>query len=319
VSLAELQTHWADNRVLNVQKDPSVTSYKVVEQVKKLLRIRRVGHAGSLDPFATGVLLLCTGRATKIARFLMELDKEYLGTIRLGAETETDDLSGKVLLSRQDFSVSIAEVEKATQVFIGRILQHPPRVSALKQRGRRLYDMARRGEDFETQAREITIYEFKLRAFRFPELDFFVRCSRGTYVRALARDLGRKLGCGAHLSALRRTRVGPFTSENSITMDRLREMANSPGSRPDLGGVLSMDEALIFLPAFTLRAGEEQGILHGRSPSLSQFEVLDTEVRPDENVRILSSQGELLAIGKTPLPEAEQVIRLERVLAVTDG
>jgi tRNA pseudouridine55 synthase len=317
--LAESQIHWADNRVLNVEKSSAVTSYRIVEQVKRLLCVAKAGHAGSLDPFATGVLLVCTGRATKITRFLMELEKEYLGTVRLGIETDTDDLSGEVLSSRKDFYVSEEDVERAVRSFIGRTSQHPPRVSALKQKGKRLYDMVRRGQHFETEAREVTIHDFQLRAFRFPELDFFVRCSRGTYVRALARDLGKKLGCGAHLSALRRTRVGPFDADGSLTLDRLREMNLSPGNQRDSQSVVPMEQALGFLPSFRLRAGEEQGVLWGRSPDLSRFESVDTEAGPNQNVRILSPQGELLAVGKTPSPEAEPVVRLERVLAVADG
>jgi tRNA pseudouridine55 synthase len=249
----------------------------------------------------------------------MEFEKEYLGTIRLGIETDTDDLTGEVLSRREDSSISQEAVEEVARGFVGQISQHPPRVSALKQRGRRFYDMARRGESFETEAREVMIYDFRLHAFRFPELDFSLRCSKGTYVRALARDLGRKLGCGAHLSALRRTRVGPFAAEDSVSLDGLREMVESVGHQLDTRSVASMEEALAFLPAFSLRSGEEQGILYGQSPSLSQFEVFGAEVGANQNVRILSSQGALLAIGKTPAPGAEPIVRLERVLVATNG
>ncbi len=318
MSLVESQSHWADNSVLNLDKGPAVTSYRVVDQLKKLLRIAKAGHAGSLDPFATGVLLVCTGRATKITRFLMELEKEYRGTIRLGIETDTDDLTGEVLSSREDCSVSRDEAERAIQESVGRILQHPPRISALKQRGKRFYDMARRGESFDTEAREIMIHDFQLRAFRFPELEFSLRCSKGTYVRALARDLGRKLGCGAHLSALRRTRVGTFGEQDSTDLDALREAVEGDVGRLNPRSVASMDEALAFLPAFVLRPGEERGILYGQSPSASQFEVLDTGIGANQNVRILSSERELLAVGTTAPPEAEAVVRLQRVLVTTN-
>lgn len=182
-----------------------------------------------------------------------------------------------------------------------------------------MYEMARRGEEFETEPREVTIHEFRLNAFRLPELDFYVRCSKGTYVRALARDLGRKLGCGAHLTALRRTRVGPFSAEDSFRLDQLKKMVEGEEKPVAAPSVSSLEEALAFLPACTLLAGEEQGVLYGQSPSLDQLKTLAPDVGEGQYVRILSSTGALLAIGKTPLAGSEPVVRLEKVLVETHG
>jgi tRNA pseudouridine55 synthase len=308
-----------EDKVLNIDKNASITSYKVVDQLKKLLGISKVGHAGTLDPFATGVLLVCTGRATKITRFLMELEKEYVGTIKFGSETETDDRTGKVIFSKEAFSVSKEDIEKEMSAFLGRILQRPPRVSALKRRGRRFYEMARRGESFETEAREVTVHDFKMLEFRFPSLDFLVRCSKGTYVRALARDMGKRLACGAHLDALRRVRVGPFSVEDATSADSLKHLVEAGGLESCSRSIMSIDEALSFLPACILKESVEEKVVHGRSPSLSEFERPDAAVPANQNVRILSSRGELLAIGRTPSSDRDNTIKLEKVIAEAHG
>jgi tRNA pseudouridine55 synthase len=313
----------ARDRVFNIDKRPSVTSYGTVDQVKRLLGARRVGHAGSLDPFATGVLLVCTERATKITRFLMELDKEYVGTIKLGIETDTDDLTGEVISERRDFAVSRDELEKAVQSFVGTILQRPPKISALKRDGRRLYELARSGTEFETEARPVTVSKFSVVEFRSPEVDVRLTCSRGTYVRSLARDLGKALGCGGHLTALRRTRVGQFAIEGSVTVDELRlavraqrEVSSAPAPASSRGSV-SMGEALSFFPGLLLRDGARGSVLGGRSPVLEDFETPAGFVPAGETVRILSGDGELLAIGRAPSTPDDRVVKLERVLVVT--
>lgn len=298
-----------------VDKKASVTSYGVVDEIKKLLGISKVGHAGTLDPFATGVLLVCTGRATKITRFLMELEKEYVGTIRLGSETETDDLTGKVTSSKEGFWIKREDVEREMSDFLGRILQHPPRVSALKQRGRRLYELARRGATFETEARQVVIHDLRMLAFRFPELDFLVKCSKGTYVRALARDIGKKLGCGAHLRALRRVKIGPFDVKEAITIERLKDMVETGRNEGCARSALSIDQALSFMPSYTLVEGAEHKVAHGHCPAPGELDRLEEEVPAGRKVRILSSRGELVAIGGAPDPGSKRLIKLEKVLA----
>lgn len=308
-----------EDRVLNVDKNASVTSYGVVDQLKRLLGISKVGHAGTLDPFATGVLLVCTGKATKITRFLMELEKEYVGTISFGVETDTDDSTGRVISSRRDFSISKEDIEKEMSAFVGRILQCPPRVSALKRSGVRLYEMARRGESFETEAREVTVHDFRALEFRFPKLDFLVRCSKGTYVRALARDMGKRLGCGAHLETLRRVRIGPFAVESAISVQRLEDVIEAGELASCSLSAVSIDEALSFMPACILKENVEQKVMHGRSPALSEFDRIDAAVPANQTVRIFSSRGEFLAVGRTPSTDRDNVIKLEKVIAETRG
>jgi tRNA pseudouridine55 synthase len=317
--LRQSHKYLLEDRVLNIDKKASVTSYGAVDQLKKLLGVSKAGHAGTLDPFATGVLLVCTGKATKITRFLMELEKEYVGTIKFGSETETDDRTGKVIFSREDFSISKEDIEKEMSAFLGRILQRPPRVSALKQRGVRLYEMARRGESFETEAREVTVRDFKILEFRFPKLDFLVQCSKGTYVRALARDIGKKLGCGAHLDALRRVRIGSFAVEDAMSVESLKDIVEAGELASCSRSAMSIDEALSFMPAYTLKESVEQKVVHGLSPALSEFDRLEAGVPANQNVRILSSRGEFLAIGRTPSSDRDNVIRLEKVMAETHG
>jgi len=317
--LRESQRHLLEDKVLNIDKSASVTSYRVVDQLRRLLETDKAGHAGTLDPFATGVLLVCTGKATKITRFLMELEKEYTGTITFGSETETDDRTGRTIFSKSDFSVSREDVQKEMSAFLGCILQHPPRVSALKQRGVRLYEMARRGENFETEPREVTVHDFRILEFRFPHLDFFVQCSKGTYVRALARDMGRSLGCGAHLDSLRRTRIGTFSVEDATSVESLKSIVEAGELASCSRSAMSIDEALSFMPAYTLKESVEQRIVHGQSPALSEFDGLDATVPANQNVRILSSRGEFLAIGRTPSSDRDNIIKLERVMAETYG
>ena len=311
----------ATDSVINLDKAPSLTSYDAVDEIKRMLGIRKVGHAGSLDPFATGVLLVCTGRATKVTRFLMELEKGYAGTIRLGSETDSDDSTGEVTSRGPEVAVSSEDLSRAAATFTGRIMQRPPRVSALKLNGRRLYEMARSGESFEPEARSVTIHEFVITAFNAPDVEFRLTCSRGTYVRSVARDLGRLLGCGGHLRELRRTRLGQFVVEESVTLDRLKESLRQSREQGDGGpagripGVCSMDEALSFLPGLFLREGVLGRVMDGRSPGLEDFERTDGPAAEGGLVRIISPDGELVAVGRAPAGGAEPVVRLERVLA----
>ncbi|MBN1504730.1 MAG: tRNA pseudouridine(55) synthase TruB [Candidatus Eisenbacteria bacterium] len=311
----------ATDSVINLDKAPSLTSYDAVEEIKRLLGVRKVGHAGSLDPFATGVLLVCTGRATKLTRFLMELEKAYSGTIRLGFETDTDDSTGRAVSETTELTVTKEELLRAAATFTGEVLQRPPRVSALKLNGRRLYEMARSGESFEPEARSVTIHEFEITAFDSPDVEFRLRCSRGTYVRSVARDLGRLFGCGGHLRELRRTKVGQFAVEEAVTLDRLRECLGRPGEQAENGpaervpGLWSMEEALSFLPGLFLRKEAVVRVLDGRSPGLEDIEKTDGRASKGGRVRVMSPEGELLAIGTVPASEGEPVVRLERVLA----
>jgi len=200
-----------------------MTSFSVVAKVRAWTHCKKVGHAGTLDPFATGVLLVCTGKATKRVSEFMELEKEYEGVIELRKTTETDDREGKIL-QQQDVPVfSIKDIQSVLKKFIGEIEQVPPMYSALKKNGVRLYKLARKGKVVYREPRKVKIHEITLLKWDRPFLEIRVKCSRGTYVRALARDIGKELGVGGYLKELCRTRIGTYSIKDSYTLTTFRE------------------------------------------------------------------------------------------------
>ncbi len=242
--------------ILNVNKPRGMTSHDVVARVRAIARQREVGHAGTLDPMATGVLLLCLGRATRLAEYLMDSPKEYRARVRLGITTDTDDAEGAVIAERP-VDVDQAAVETALSRFRGRILQVPPMYSALKREGQPLYKLARRGMEVEREPRPVVIYRLELTAWDPPELTLEVLCSPGTYIRALARDLGEALGCGAHLTGLVRLASGDFRLEDAVELD-----AVTPERLPSL--LLPPDTALRRYPALYLNEADARAVSHGR-------------------------------------------------------
>ncbi|MBK1881583.1 tRNA pseudouridine(55) synthase TruB [Luteolibacter pohnpeiensis] len=215
--------------VLLIDKAPDMTSHDVVAIARRALNTKKIGHCGTLDPMATGLLMLVIGRATKIQDLLMSEDKQYSGTMTLGSTTSTQDRQGEVLeeFPVPDFSES--EIRAAFDAFTGPFEQIPPMVSAIKKDGVPLYKLARKGEVVERQPRPVHVNSYDISRIALPEIDFTVDCSKGFYVRTYAHDIGAKLGCGAHLSALRRTRSGKFTLDRAVTVDALK---NAP--REDL-------------------------------------------------------------------------------------
>ncbi len=207
--------------ILLVDKPAGITSYTVVDRIKKGFSLRKVGHGGTLDPMATGLLILLVGRATKGAGRLLGCDKEYEAEVRLGKTTDSQDITGKVIRETGEVDIDREAVEEALEGFRGEIDQVPPMVSALKHRGKRLYQLARKGIEVPRDPRKVTIKELELRGVRMPLLELRVRSSKGTYIRTLAHDLGEKLGCGACLASLRRTAVGPFKVEDASSLDEL--------------------------------------------------------------------------------------------------
>lgn len=212
------RTTLAQGMICNLDKPEGWTSFDVVNKLRGASRVKKVGHAGTLDPFATGVLLICFASATKQVESLMTLEKEYEGTLVLGADTDSHDVTGKIISQREVPALGREEIEAALQKYIGEIMQTPPMFSALKKEGRRLYDLARAGENVEVEPRPVTIYRMELLNVNLPEISLRLACSRGTYVRALARDLGNDLGCGAFLKNLRRTRIGSYRSTDSLSV-----------------------------------------------------------------------------------------------------
>ncbi len=217
-----------ESAILLVDKPHGLSSFGVIRRLRPILGTKKIGHAGTLDPAATGLLICLIGRqATRLQDQFMGLPKTYTGTVRLGQITETYDAEGEVVETRDASHVTDADIDAARQAFLGEIEQRPPMYSAVKVEGERLYKKARRGETIERIARPVTVYRFDLTERRGDDVDFIVECSKGTYVRTLAHDLGGNLGVGAHLAALRRTAIGPFTVEEAWTLEAMREM-NAP-------------------------------------------------------------------------------------------
>jgi len=211
--------------ILNINKPVGWTSFDVVKKIRGQLNIKKVGHAGTLDPFATGVLLICTGRATKKVEDLMNLKKEYIARIEFGKTTDSYDLTGTILSERSADNLELENINQVIKQFHGEIYQTPPMYSAVKVNGERLYKLARRGEVVERKPRKIKIYQTDVIDFRNPFLKLRIVCSRGTYIRALANDMGEILGCGGYLTSLTRTRVGDYKLEDSFEIkDLIREI-----------------------------------------------------------------------------------------------
>jgi tRNA pseudouridine55 synthase len=208
--------------VLIVDKGQNMTSHDVVAVARKQLNMKKIGHCGTLDPMATGLLILVTGKATKIQDLLMAEDKEYIGTATLGVTTHTQDKEGDVLDEKPVPDLSDEQIKEAFESFTGEFDQMPPMVSAIKKDGVKLYKLARQGKTIERDPRRVHVTGYEITRTALPEIDFIVQCSKGFYVRTYANDIGDKLGCGGHLSALRRTRSGKFTVEGAITFDELK-------------------------------------------------------------------------------------------------
>lgn len=212
----------AESGALLVDKPTEWTSHDVVNFVRKRFRVEKVGHCGTLDPAATGLLVLVLGKATRLSEKFSGHDKVYAGTMRLGTETDSQDRDGKVIAEKGIAGLTEAQLREAAKAFVGDLQQIPPMVSAVKVNGRPLYKLARKGQVIERASRPVTIHAFDLSRVELPDADFEVRCTKGTYVRTLCSDLGDKLGCGAYLLALRRLRSGPFDIKDAVTLDTLK-------------------------------------------------------------------------------------------------
>ncbi len=209
--------------VIVVNKPPGITSHDVVGFIRRKFKMRRVGHAGTLDPLATGVLVMLLGKSTKLFDRFVAFDKSYRATLRLGTKTSTADIMGHVIEEKPFSGITRSRVEEVFRGFVGDIEQKPPMVSAVKHQGQRLYKIAREGKSVERAVRKVRVDEVRLLSFALPEVEFFMACSKGTYVRQLAEDVGEVLGCGACISQIERTRVGPFDIKDAVKLEDLHE------------------------------------------------------------------------------------------------
>ena len=298
--------------VVVVDKPSGPTSFDVVRRVKGLYKTKRCGHTGTLDPTATGVLPICIGDATKVATFVSEGEKEYAATVRFGAVTDTQDAAGRVLETRELGDLTEERVRAELTSFVGLIEQTPPMYSARKIDGKRLYELAREGVEVERESRQIHIDEAKMTFFRPPDAGIFVRCSKGTYLRTLAHDLGQRLGCGAHLRELKRVRVGPFAIEDSVGLDTLMAAAKEGGREALDKWLLPLSRALDDLAELRLDLAISRRVAHGHAPGPADLSRLRAPPFPrGRKVRLVDPDSRVLAVAES---DGVGTLKLLRVL-----
>ncbi|MBI5073612.1 MAG: tRNA pseudouridine(55) synthase TruB [Nitrospirae bacterium] len=278
------------NIIINLNKPKGITSQQAVTRVKKQLGAGKAGHTGTLDPMATGVLLVCLNEATKVSRFLLDKDKTYHARLKLGERTDTLDADGRLIETRAVPSFTAEQIVNVAEQFIGRIMQKPPMYSAIKRNGQPLYRLARQGIEVERAERPVEIYDIKLLQIDIPYVEIAVSCSKGTYIRTLCDDIGLALGTGAHITALDRTGIGIFTIDSSVTFDRLGQ-----GIPDDSPCVSSIDRALADLPEVMLDETDFKKARNGISPGR------DLAMGFPDNIycRLSDPSGSLFGIGIT--------------------
>ena len=275
-----------------MDKPQGATSHDVVAHVRRALRIQKVGHTGTLDPLATGVLVLCLGRATRLSPFLMDLEKCYRACIRLGISTDTLDAEGAVTAQSDRIPEDLDAISAVVRKFVGEIEQVPPMFSARKVAGKRLYQMARAGREVPRQARTVRIHRIDIERFAPPMLDISVTCSRGTYIRALADDIGRQLGCGGHIAALRRTDVGRIGLTRCIEVERLPSLLSEGQVEAHM---VDPNSALTHMPGLRLDATQLRGFSNGNP--VAGIQIAEGR-KPGDLVRALDSKGSFWGIGR---------------------
>jgi len=280
--------------ILNINKPPGITSFGVVAVVRRRTGVRRVGHSGTLDPAASGVLLVCLGQAVRITEYLMELPKTYRAEITLGAETTTDDAEGKVVTAGEYSGLAPDDVASALRGFEGETQQTPPVFSAVKLQGRAAHHRARRGEAITLEARRAVIYRLEMLRFDPPTVEIEAECGKGTYIRSLARDLGRRLGCGAHLARLVRTRSGPFDIAHAAALADLEHEFETGAWQERLA---PMDCGLMHLPSLTLHIEDEKDVRHGQAVQLDEDRLVPLgELTEGLQCRAYAEDGSLVAM-----------------------
>ena len=271
--------------ILPLDKGAGLSSFQAVAHLRRVLRAPKIGHGGTLDPAATGLLPILIGEATKLTPYLVDLDKEYLATVRLGITTDTQDLSGTALETRRVPALAAVDVEQAFRAFVGTIRQVPPMYSALHHKGRRLYELAREGVEVERPPRDVTVHSIVLESLALPDFTMRVRCGKGFYVRTLAADLGTALGTGGALATLRRTRVGPYRVEDAVSWEVAREARDGSALWPRL---LPPDSALEVMPETRLPPIGVRAFLNGQSVA---------HAGAPGPVRVYGPDGTFLGIG----------------------
>jgi len=309
--------HVRDDGVLLLDKPAGLTSNAALQSVRRLMGRIKAGHTGTLDPMATGLLPICLGEATKFAGGLLEADKAYEAVVRLGMATDTGDAEGEAIF-RGDWTAAAGEIDETLTEFRGEIEQMPPMFSAIKHRGRPLYEYARKGQEIERGRRAVHVYEIAILSKSPPDFRLLIRCSKGTYVRTLAHDIGSRLGCGAHLAALRRTMIGALRIEDAVSLPALER--SDQATRRSF--VRSVDLLVLHLPAAYLTAVEAKSILQGKVVEPKELH------SASGNLRLYDQSGSFLGVGlvaegkivprrmcSIPLPHRNDGRRLEELSA----
>ena len=290
--------------VFLLDKPQGMSSNDIMQKVKRIFQANKAGHTGALDPLATGMLPICLGEATKFSQFLLDADKRYLVTAKLGERTDTSDTEGQIVETR-DVKVKTPEILTALEQFRGDILQVPTMFSALKHNGKPLYEYARQGITVEREARPITIFELNFIQYNAPYLTLEVHCSKGTYIRTLVDDLGEALGCGAHVTMLRRTAVADYPTEKMLDWHALQSLAEQQDLALLDALLLPMDTAVAKLPALTLNENQTQGIGFGQRIKF------DNPNRLQGQVRLFSHEHRFLGVA---VIDENNVIRPQRLV-----
>ena len=290
--------------VFLLDKPQGMSSNDIMQKVKRIFQANKTGHTGALDPLATGMLPICLGEATKFSQFLLDADKRYLVTAKLGERTDTSDAEGQIVETRE-VKVKTPEILTALEQFRGDILQVPTMFSALKHNGKPLYEYARQGITVEREARPITIFELNFIEYNAPYLTLEVHCSKGTYIRTLVDDLGEALGCGAHVTMLRRTAVADYPTEKMLDWHALQNLAEQQDLSLLDALLLPMDTAVAKLPALTLNESQTQGIGFGQRIKF------DNPNRLQGQVRLFSHENRFLGVA---VIDENNVIRPQRLV-----
>ncbi len=297
--------------LLLVDKPLGMTSHDVVQRVRRITRQKQVGHVGTLDPLATGLLALCLGKGGKIARFLTDYDKTYKAQLRLGIISKTYDAEGvspEQLESAPSPSVTRDELSGAIKNFLGTIEQRAPVYSAIKVDGQPLYKAARKGEDVEAPVRTVTVQSITIDNFEAPYLDFTVECGKGTYIRSLANDIGETLGCGAYLSKLCRTSIGKLSLEDAITLEEAEELV----AKGELDNRIISPERALELPALVVSDTFASRIINGFRPDPADIELVKGEFLAGEYVSLMNTDSALLAVGISEVDSSEISVTTKR-------
>lgn len=286
--------------IVNKKKGP--TSFNVIRKLRNILNYKRIGHTGTLDPFASGVLVCCLGKGTKIVQFITFWEKEYIAKIKLGEQTDTYDSQGKVVKKNEGFVLEENKIKNVIDSFRGEIWQTPPLYSAIKYKGKKLYQFAREGKEVKIKRRKVKIENIETLKIKLPFVWIKVRCSKGTYIRSLGFDIGKKLGCGAYLFSLCRTKVGPFELKDSFTLDLIKKIKDE-GKLNKI--VVPVEKALENIPSIVVPDENKFKIKHGQDLKMKDIKSVKKDFSKKDWVVLKDESGKILAIGESLVSSQE--------------